>query len=100
MPFVINKKNLGEYMKILFKDDFTNTTISLWAVFCIILLILILIMNISSETKKDTDFTYTVISSDGTKYSKLTKQFFNNCDFITKEGKRISFTGNHITIEE
>jgi len=65
-----------------------------------ILLLIILIENIFSETKKDTDSTYTVISSDGTKYSNLTKRFFNEDDFITKEGKRIGFTGNHITIEE
>lgn len=79
------------------KDDFTNTTILLWAVVGIIFLILLLIMNISS---KDTDSTWTVIYSDGTKYSNLTKRLFNEDDFITKEGKTIGFTGNHITIEE
>jgi len=44
--------------------------------------------------------TYTVISSDGTKYSNLTKRFQNDSDFTTEQGKRIVFIGNHTTIEE
>jgi sigma54-dependent transcription regulator len=54
----------------------------------------------SQPTKKDPESTYTVISSDGTKYSNLTKRFHNNIDFTTEQGKRIVFTGNHTTIEE
>ena len=52
------------------------------------------------ETKKDPESKYTVISSDGTKYSNLTKRFHNDIDFTTEQGKRIVFTGNHTTIEE
>jgi hypothetical protein len=52
------------------------------------------------ETKKDAESTYTVISSDGTKYSNLTRQFHNDSYFTTEQGKRIVFTGNHTTIEE
>ncbi len=54
----------------------------------------------SQETKKDPESTYTVISSDGTKYSNLTRQFHNDSYFTTEQGKRIVFTGNHTTIEE
>jgi hypothetical protein len=54
----------------------------------------------SQETKKDPESKYTVISSDGTKYSNLTKRFHNDIDFTTEQGKRIVFTGNHTTIEE
>jgi hypothetical protein len=52
------------------------------------------------ETKKDAESTYTVISSDGTKHSNLTRQFHNDSYFTTEQGKRIVFTGNHTTIEE
>ena len=52
------------------------------------------------ETKKDPESKYTVISSDGTKYSNLTRQFHNDSYFTTEQGKRIVFTGNHTTIEE
>jgi hypothetical protein len=51
-------------------------------------------------TKKDPESTYTVISSDGTKHSNLTRQFHNDSYFTTEQGKRIVFTGNHTTIEE
>jgi hypothetical protein len=54
----------------------------------------------SQETKKDPESTYTVISSNGTKYSNLTRQFHNDSYFTTEQGKRIVFTGNHTTIEE
>jgi hypothetical protein len=54
----------------------------------------------SQETKKDPESKYTVISSDGTKYSNLTRQFHNDSYFTTEQGKRIVFTGNHTTIEE
>jgi len=54
----------------------------------------------SQPTKKDPESTYTVISSDGTKYSNLTKRFHNDSDFTTEQGKRIVFIGNHTTIEE
>ena len=54
----------------------------------------------SQATKKDPESTYTVISSDGTRYSNLTKESYSNRSFITKEGKTICFTGNHTTIEE
>jgi hypothetical protein len=50
--------------------------------------------------KNDPESKYTVISSDGTKYSNLTKRFHNNIDFTTEQGKTIVFTGNHTTIEE
>jgi hypothetical protein len=52
------------------------------------------------ETKKDAESKYTVISSDGTKHSNLTRQFHNDSYFTTEQGKRIVFTGNHTTIEE
>jgi hypothetical protein len=54
----------------------------------------------SQETKKDPESKYTVISSDGTKHSNLTRQFHNDSYFTTEQGKRIVFTGNHTTIEE
>ena len=54
----------------------------------------------SQATKKDPESKYTVISSDGTKYSNLTKRFHNDSDFTTEQGKRIVFIGNHTTIEE
>jgi len=54
----------------------------------------------SQPTKKDPESKYTVISSDGTKYSNLTRQFHNDSYFTTEQGKRIVFTGNHTTIEE
>jgi len=54
----------------------------------------------SQPIKKDAESKYTVISSDGTKYSNLTKRFHNDSDFTTEQGKRIVFIGNHTTIEE
>jgi hypothetical protein len=54
----------------------------------------------SQPTKKDPESKYTVISSDGTKYSNLTRQFHNDSYFTTEQGKRIVFTGNHTTVEE
>jgi hypothetical protein len=54
----------------------------------------------SQPIKKDPESKYTVISSDGTKYSNLTKRFHNDSDFTTEQGKRIVFIGNHTTIEE
>ena len=54
----------------------------------------------SQPIKKDAESKYTVISSDGTKYSNLTKRFQNDSDFTTEQGKRIVFIGNHTTIEE
>ena len=54
----------------------------------------------SQETKKDPESKYTVISSDGTKHSNLTRQFHNDSYFTTEQGKRIVFTGNHTIIEE
>ena len=58
-------------------------------------------VNNSQPIKKDTESKYTVISSDGTKYSNLTKSFQNDSDFFTTEqGKRIVFIGNHTIIEE
>ena len=68
---------------------------------CILFLIVMIVdLTMSQATKKDPESTYTVISSDGTKYSNLTKRSYSNSSFITKEGKAIGFTGNHITIEE
>jgi len=54
----------------------------------------------SQPIKKDAESKYTVISSNGRKYSNLTKRFHNDSDFTTEQGKRIVFIGNHTTIEE
>lgn len=65
-----------------------------------ILIVGLPLVNNSQPTKKDPESKYTVISSDGTKYSNLTKRFQNDSDFTTEQGKRIVFIGNHTTIEE
>jgi hypothetical protein len=81
-------------------DDFWIILIAgLFILFAMLILALSLVNN-SQPTKKDPESKYTVISSDGTKYSNLTKRFHNDSDFTTEQGKRIVFIGNHTTIEE
>ena len=80
-------------------DFWIIAIVGLLILFATLILALSLVNN-SQPTKKDPESKYTVISSDGTKYSNLTKRFHNNIDFTTEQGKRIVFTGNHTTIEE
>lgn len=80
-------------------DFWIIVIVGLLILFSVLVLALSLVNN-SQPTKKDPESTYTVISSDGTKYSNLTKRFHNDIDFTTEQGKRIVFTGNHTTIEE
>jgi heme/copper-type cytochrome/quinol oxidase subunit 3 len=87
------------------EDDFWITAIVglfiLSDIFLFAALILALsLVNNSQPIKKDAESKYTVISSDGNKYSNLTKRFHNDSDFTTEQGKRIVFIGNHTTIEE
>jgi hypothetical protein len=75
----------------------------LFVLFAVLIMALSLvnpILNNPHTTEKDPKSTYTVISSDGIKYSNLTKRFHNDSHFTTEQGKTIVFTGNHTTIEE
>ena len=57
-------------------------------------------IQIESKNNKNTGRRYTVIASGGVTYYNLSKRYFNDSDFLTKEGKTITFMGNHIVIEE
>jgi hypothetical protein len=80
-------------------DFWIIAIVGLLILFATLILALSLVNN-SQPTKKDPESKYTVISSDGTKYSNLTKRFHNDSHFTTEQGKTIVFTGNHTTIEE